>query len=150
MELFFISFSTPPNYLKKARQFFCFLHYQNNPLLSTGFLIVLNIAIVLLGIGGCSFLNDNAKAQAKKEAILEKRKNYDALYRAISSQSLSVGITTSKIRELFGAPDDIFSSGSASGGFEIWTYEKITTRADPNWHHIRLFFNSNKLTTWSY
>lgn len=86
-----------------------------------------------------------------KKAVALKKKNYAALYDAITSNSLRKGITPPTIKKLFGKPDDIFQSGSMTGNLQIWTYEKVISRNDEEIPRpLRLYFNNNKLLSWNY
>lgn len=98
---------------------------------------------------GCETMN-KGMAIKKREILEEKRKNYETLQETISSQMLHAGISSTKIKETFGDPDDIFSSGSTTGRFEIWSYEEYTPAGKPTWHSIRLYFNNGKLVSWNY
>jgi len=105
---------------------------------------------LLLGLFFYGCAGNSVKANAKKEKIQQKKENYAALYEDVSTKSIQAGLTTPQIRELYGESDNIFSSGSGSGMFEIWTYEKVLAREDKDWQQIRLYFNNGRLTTWSY
>lgn len=89
-------------------------------------------------------------AKEKREALELKKAHYQALHDAILTKTLETGISPREAVELYGKPDDVFSSGSYSGAFEIWSYEKVLTKEDPNWQPIRLYFNNYQLISWSY
>lgn len=109
---------------------------------------VLVCLLVSLSFYGCA--GYNLKAKTQKEKIQQKKDHYANLYSDVSAKNIQAGSTTTEIRELYGDPDNIFSSGSGAGMFEIWTYEKILTKEDKDWQQIRLYFNNGRLTTWSY
>ncbi len=111
--------------------------------------ISLKSAIVLCAVFfilGCATAEQK---QVKKDAVIAKQKNYTMLMDAVTSNSLKLGTPPQVFHEKYGAPDDVFGSGSMSGRFEVWTYEKPETK-DSDWGHIRLYFNNNQLVSWDY
>ena len=112
--------------------------------------IVLILSLVILPFGGCASLEGKSKIIKQREALQTKIRNLKALEAAIASQTLQSGILSSKIRELYGEPDDIFSSGSTTGRFEIWSYEQMTAGPEMSFRPIRLYFNNEKLVSWNY
>ena len=113
---------------------------------NTQLFILLTLLIAFLGIS-CQTLDQNQQAQEKIEARIKK---FESLQEAINSQSLLTGTPPENIRVLYGEPDDVFSSGSSNGKFEIWTYEEISLKNRPTGHPIRLYFNNGKLISWEY
>ena len=110
---------------------------------------IFTLLVLSFCLFGCIF-HDKATVSRQKEALQTKIRNYEALQEAILSQSIQKGTSASRIRQEYGEPDDIFSSGSTTGRFEIWTYEKAVARDPTDWHPIRLYFNSEKLVSWNY
>ncbi len=99
--------------------------------------------------GGCSYLHHYQKEQ--KEALETKKKNYAALFESLKAGQLERGILTSEIEARFGKPDQVFQSASTSGGFSVWTYEKILNQNRPEqWELIRLYFDKETLVDWKY
>ena len=95
---------------------------------------------------GCS-----STARLKKQEEMEKKiSQFNALLDDIKSASLQKGMPSRAIRETYGEPTEIFSSGSSTGKFEIWSYDKIVTKSSPVWVQIRLYFSDDKLISWSY
>lgn len=98
---------------------------------------------------GCMTLS-NEKSEKAKEEIQERIRKFTMLRDAVSSGNLQAGAAATDIRGLYGDPADIFSSGSSTGSFEIWTYEEISTKNKPLGIPIRLYINNGKLVSWSY
>lgn len=107
-------------------------------------IVVLLLSCTLLCVG-C------ASSRAKEKELLEiQQKNYQALLEALETDSLSKGMTPKEIKDAYGKPADIFSSGSMSGTFEIWTYELLILKGGQTAQPIRLYFTDNRLIHWSY
>lgn len=106
------------------------------------------ISLAFLSLSGCQTLAEKEKA---RELVEFKKKNFRALRQNILSRKIHDGITSDKIKEQYGAPDDVFFSGSNTSRFEIWTYEFITTSTEEREENpIRLYFANNKLINFSY
>ena len=86
----------------------------------------------------------------QREIFTAKQRHFEALQAAVIKQTIKSGMTSLTIKELYGEPDDIFSSGSTTGRFEIWSYEEVTPSHQPTWRPIRLYFNNEKLVSWDY
>jgi len=85
------------------------------------------------------------------EELKIKMQNYENLEADIKQQKLTQGALASDVRASFGKPDDIFQSGSRTGSFEIWTYEKVSENTDEQgWENIRLYFDNGKLVSWNF
>lgn len=98
---------------------------------------------------GCATVNSEDKTTAKTE-VQEKMKRFEKLQDNVSSGTLQAGLLVKDMRTLYGEPDDIFSSGSSTGQFEIWTYEEVSVKNKPTGHPIRLYINNGKLVSWTY
>ena len=109
------------------------------------------ILILSLLTAGCRTL-DSKQKNLQEDSFREKIKKYQALSEDLNTNSLQKGLSASEIREAYGEPDDIFSSGgSTSGSLEIWSYGKILNKDQIDfWHPIRLYFSNNKLIDWNY
>jgi outer membrane protein assembly factor BamE (lipoprotein component of BamABCDE complex) len=112
--------------------------------------------LIILFVGaacgsGCTFNNDSV---AKAKAIAQdKKQKHEDLFAQLSAKKLPQGITASEIVEKFGEPDDVLKSGSSTGSFEVWTYEKITIpgkKDKDDWENVILYFDNNRLITWKY
>ncbi len=110
------------------------------------------VLVCALLLSGCNMLQSRESAEKQKEALKTRIEHYNSLKKAIIAQSISVGLPVSRIHELYGQPDDIFSSGSSTGQFEIWTYEQISpSKENPSdLKSIRLYINNEKLVSWTY
>lgn len=108
--------------------------------------------IFLPAAAGCAHLFQDSAAVAKeKEKVELKKKQFAALYGEISEGKISNGTPATKIRELYGEPEDIFRSGSTQSKMEIWTYEQIVEKNDDDaWQPIKLYFENNQLISWKY
>ena len=99
----------------------------------------------LMAQSGCS----TVASQKRKEAMEEKAKKYDDLVAAVTAKKLKENTPSDIVREKYGPPDDIFGSGSVSGRFEVWTYERPLAK-EGEWHRVTLYFNNNRLISWDY
>ncbi|MFC1593762.1 hypothetical protein ACFL38_00370 [Candidatus Omnitrophota bacterium] len=91
-----------------------------------------------------------------KEEIEEERqeielteKNYLLLRDDLFSQKLKKGQTSKEIKELYGEPNDIYSTASSLSALEIWTYDFPMPDNELFDSPIRLYFANGKLSTWS-
>ena len=101
----------------------------------------------MLTSSGCN----TAHKALVKEKMETKRENYEALFNDLVNNKLKPGDDSKTVAELYGAPDDIFQSGSSVSKFEMWSYEKIGPDGRPDlWNPIRLYFNNSKLINWKY
>ena len=98
---------------------------------------------------GCAMFDKTASLK-KQEAFQAKAEHFKNLKEAVEKQSLTSGMTASEIKGLYGEPDDIFSSGSTTGRFEIWSYEEVKPQSQMFWRPIRLYFNNERLISWNY
>ena len=106
-------------------------------------------ALSLFFICGCLTLDSENKIKTK-EAIQEKIKKFETLQDNVLSNTLQAGMPVQKVKEFYGDPDDVFSSGTSTGRFEIWTYEEISAKNKPTGNPIRLYINNGKLVSWNY
>ncbi len=114
-------------------------------------LLILFLALTLWGTPGCSTAQSKEEAQKRMEELKTRMKNYASLENEIREQRIAPGMRALDIRETFGAPDDVFKSGSGTGSFEIWTYEKVTAIKDEEgWENIKLYFDNGKLVSWNF
>ncbi|MFA5060270.1 MAG: hypothetical protein WC676_06540 [Candidatus Omnitrophota bacterium] len=111
---------------------------------------VISIFTGVFFLAGCAMFQPSAKADKRRAEIETRQKNYEALHTAVRANTLTIDTSDSAIRDLYGEPGQVFSSGSSSGMFQIWTYEKILSTGKPEWETIRLYFNNGKLVSWSY
>ena len=113
-------------------------------------LLYLSLLLTALILTSCESLSSKEKRLNKLSAIEEKRKHFQTLYNDISTEVIRAGISIAEIAGKYGKPDDVFRSGSSTGQFEIWTYERVLTSKEVDWQPIRLYFNSGQLVSWSY
>ena len=108
--------------------------------------------VLLLSIiffSGC--LTPNKNLAQKKVKIEEKKKHFMDLRKDITLNEVVAGMQTETIRESYGTPDDIFTSGSSTSHFEVWTYEYVNDKpSNEDFNPIRLYFTNNKLISWNY
>lgn len=109
------------------------------------------LAFFLL-LSGCNMLQNKETIDKQKEAVKTRIEHYESLRKAITAQTLPVGLNISEIRNLYGPPDETFSSGSSTGQFEIWTYEQISPNKEnpTDLRPIRLYINNEKLVSWTF
>lgn len=105
--------------------------------------------VLAFGTGGCLF-NFKSVKNEQKEKIAIRQKHYQELHDTLIAQALTKGTSLSQIKERFGEPADIFDSGSTSGRFQVWTYEKDLGLDNQLGEQIRLYFDSDKLIDWKY
>ncbi len=104
------------------------------------------VFLLCVVLTGCS-----STARLKKQEELEKKiLQFNVLLDDIKSESLPKGMPSRAIQEIYGEPTEVFSSGSSTGKFEIWSYDKIITKSSHAWVQIRLYFSDDKLISWSY
>ena len=107
------------------------------------FAAVYFFSVVLLGC--------NSTARLKRQEDLDKKiAQFNTLLGDIKSENLQKGMPSRTVREIYGEPTEIFSSGSSTGKFEIWSYDKIITKSSRTWAQIRLYFSDDKIISWSY
>ncbi len=107
--------------------------------------------LILTLTTGCAFLQNQEKLLKEKETIALKKEKYEDLHAKITAHALQKGTSLQTIKKSFGEPDDIFQSASATGSFQVWTYEKVMDKKDEeSWQPIRLYFDNNKLVSWNY
>src|SRR3989338_24416 len=107
-------------------------HARMTPIAAT--LILFLFPFVLFS--GCESLSEKTPRKNRKEMLQEKIEKFRILQNAVVSQTLKSGMSSTKIKETFGDPDDIFLSGSTTGRFEIWSYEEYTPSGKPTWYSI--------------
>ncbi|HOW36290.1 MAG TPA: hypothetical protein PL155_07745 [Candidatus Omnitrophota bacterium] len=112
--------------------------------------IVVASGMIALLVSGCLTPSGSKTRPDPKQVLELKIQNFQALEQAIKTGAIQAGMTTEQIRESYGEPDDIFSSGSTMGEFEIWAYERITAKSADVFRPVRLYFNNNKLVSWHY
>ena len=113
--------------------------------------VLLILPVLLLCAGGCALFDRQEEKSLRLERAEQKKRNYDALYQAIVSNSLRKGLTTREVQRLYGEPDDVFSSGTTSSRLEVWTYTKVKEPGEKEtWQNIRLYFDNGKLISWQY
>lgn len=110
--------------------------------------VVLGLLVLL--VSGCVTPTDTKTRPNPKQVLELKMKNFQALDRAIKTNAIQSDMTTEQIRTSYGEPDNIFSSGSTTGEFEIWAYERIAEKSADPLRPVRLYFNNNKLISWHY
>ncbi len=121
---------------------------------NTPYLLTLWASLILMAfsLGGCSTITNFQKNQKdKKEAAEQKKEYYMALKRDMADNTLRKGLTIEILKEKYGAPDDIFYSGSSISSFQVWTYDVFKDKlADTKLSSIILYIENNKLVNWKY
>ncbi len=115
-------------------------------LLKKNFLMLFLAAL----LAGCSLASTKATQEKQKAEIELKKKNYNSLREAIRTRALAKGTRTAEIEKTYGAPDDVFHSGSVESTFEVWTYEAVMEKKEDEGVPLRLYFNNGKLVNWNY
>lgn len=108
------------------------------------------IILLLLGcLWGCQTTQSKNNGLAQKEMIELKKENFDALYNAIGTRTLRAGTNRATVRDVFGEPEDIYSSMTGTGTFEIWSYEDPNEKNITSQRPIRLYFDNERLLYWA-
>lgn len=107
----------------------------------------IKVVIIILSSLCCGCYSLSAEQKQQKKLLLEaKKEHYQQLLASLRDQKITKGATAESIRQRFGEPDDIFSSGSNVSNLQIWTYEKITSvQEEETWDPIKLYFNNGIL-----
>jgi len=114
-------------------------------------ILISGLFVALVCTLGCSTAQKQEDNQKRLEQLKIKLQNYESLETAIREQRLKQGALATDVKASFGDPDDIFQSGSRTGSFEIWTYEKVAdNKEEEGWENIRLYFDNGKLVSWNF
>ena len=121
---------------------------------STPYLLTFWASLVLMVfcLGGCSTITNFQNSQKqKREAVKQKKEYYMALKRDMANNTLRKGATVETLKEKYGAPDNIFYSGSSVSSFQVWTYDIFKDKlADTKLTSIILYIENDKLVNWKY
>lgn len=111
-----------------------------------------SLVLMMFCLGGCSTISNFQKSQKeKREAVEQKKEYYMTLKRDMADNTLRKGLTVEALKEKYGAPDDIFYSGSSISSFQVWTYNVFKDKLeDTKFTSIILYIENNKLVNWKY
>ena len=116
--------------------------------LTTGVMVV----FMSFCFGGCGTISNFQKNQQNKKKLTHLRKeNYALLKTDIADSKLRKGTTTQALKEKYGAPDDLFYSGSSVSSFQVWTYNIYKDKlADNKLDSVILYIENDKLVNWKF
>ncbi|MCC6759002.1 MAG: hypothetical protein IT395_05200 [Candidatus Omnitrophica bacterium] len=111
-----------------------------------------SLVLMVVCLGGCSTITNFQNSQKqKREAVEQKKEYYMALKRDMANNTLRKGVTVETLKEKYGAPDNIFYSGSSVSSFQVWTYDVFKDQlADTKLTSIILYIENDKLVNWKY
>jgi hypothetical protein len=107
--------------------------------------------LILIGffLTGCTAISKIQKD--KREATAQRKANYAALKNDIAENTLRKGTPLEALKMKYGAPDDIFYSGSSVSSFQVWTYNVYKDKlADTKLDAVILYIENDKLVNWKY
>lgn len=109
--------------------------------------------MLILPAGGASCVTPGKAVQDQaREELARKRERFEALRQDLLAGRPLDGSSEEAVRERYGDPDDIFSSGSPASRFAIWNYHPVLTgkESDTQTLPVRLYFDSGRLVSWRY